>query len=234
MLELKYCAGNVLSENIHEIGIIALGSHLENHGSCLPIDTDAKIATYVAFKSSIKSGAKFLGVNYSAGEFDYINHGHHNSYEELLNDLENILKLAKDRLKVNKVIIVNAHGGNNPIEKELKSIEKSLNIKIIFNNKIIETEGPHAGDGELSMGKYIGICDENKFEDHSNLKKHGEIGLAMFKKARELHEDIDEGAIKIEKEGLKIDSEYGKNLLDDAVDSVIDDIEYLLSLNTSD
>ena len=64
MVELRYNAGNVRDKNIHKIGIIALGSHLENHGPALPIDTDAKIASYVAFNSSLLSGAKFLGVIY--------------------------------------------------------------------------------------------------------------------------------------------------------------------------
>ncbi|MBO7731294.1 MAG: creatinine amidohydrolase, partial [Methanobrevibacter sp.] len=42
MVELRVNAGNVKNPNVHKIGIIALGSHLENHGPALPIDTDAK------------------------------------------------------------------------------------------------------------------------------------------------------------------------------------------------
>ena len=47
MVELRVNAGNVKNPNVHKIGIIALGSHLENHGPALPIDTDAKIASYI-------------------------------------------------------------------------------------------------------------------------------------------------------------------------------------------
>ena len=68
MVELRVNAGNVKNPNVHKIGIIALGSHLENHGPALPIDTDAKIASYIAFRAALESGAKFLGVIYPAHE----------------------------------------------------------------------------------------------------------------------------------------------------------------------
>ena len=35
MVELRVNAGNVKNPNVHKIGIIALGSHLENHGPAL-------------------------------------------------------------------------------------------------------------------------------------------------------------------------------------------------------
>ena len=53
MVELRVNAGNVKNPNVHKIGIIALGSHLENHGPALPIDTDAKIASYIAFRAAL-------------------------------------------------------------------------------------------------------------------------------------------------------------------------------------
>ena len=36
-------------------------------------------------------------------------------------------------------------------------ISEKTGLKIIFNNSIIEKEGPHACTGELSMGKVLGI-----------------------------------------------------------------------------
>ena len=62
MAELRYRAGKIRDPGVHKIGIIALGSHLENHGPALPIDTDAKIGAHIAFQSSLKTGAKFLGI----------------------------------------------------------------------------------------------------------------------------------------------------------------------------
>lgn len=228
MAELKYNSGNIISTEVHSIGVIALGSHLENHGACLPIDTDAKIASYVALKSSLNTGSKFLGVIYSAGEFNYIDHGKHNTYKELADDIFKTLNLAKKRLNINKVVIVNGHGGNTPILEFIPEIEESLDIKIVFNNKLIEIEGPHAGDGELSMGKLLGICNEKKAEDHINLKKHGEVGLHKFKKARKLHPDIDEGAKIIEKKGVNINIDYGKELIELAITDVVSDIKKIL------
>ena len=77
MVELRVNAGNVKNPNVHKIGIIALGSHLENHGPALPIDTDAKIASYIAFRAALESGAKFLGVIYPAHKINEIHHGIH-------------------------------------------------------------------------------------------------------------------------------------------------------------
>ena len=60
MAELRYRAGKIRDPGVHKIGIIALGSHLENHGPALPIDTDAKIGAHIAFQASLETGAKFL------------------------------------------------------------------------------------------------------------------------------------------------------------------------------
>ena len=83
MAELRYRAGNIRDPGVHKIGIIALGSHLENHGPALPIDTDAKIGAHIAFQSSLLTGAKFLGIIFPAYELDTIDHGIHVSLDEL-------------------------------------------------------------------------------------------------------------------------------------------------------
>ena len=83
MAELRYRAGNIRNPEVHKVGIIALGSHLENHGPALPIDTDAKIGAHIAFQSSLKCGAKFLGIIYPAYELDEIDHGIHVSLDVL-------------------------------------------------------------------------------------------------------------------------------------------------------
>ena len=88
MAELRYRAGKIRDPGVHKVGIIALGSHLENHGPALPIDTDAKIAAYIAFNSSLKTGAKFLGIIFPAYELDEIDHGIHVSLDELKEMLE--------------------------------------------------------------------------------------------------------------------------------------------------
>ena len=82
-MKLNYSSGNVISPKVHEIGILAIGSHLENHGAALPIDTDSKIASYIALQAALRSGAKFLGILYAATEYDYIKHGIHIDAEEL-------------------------------------------------------------------------------------------------------------------------------------------------------
>ena len=228
MVELRYTAGNVTNPNVHKIGILALGSHLENHGPALPIDTDAKIASYISLQSSLESGAKFLGVIYPAHEIEEINHGIHFSLEELINNIIETLKSAKNYLAIEKVIIVNAHGGNIPLFIYIDSIENETQIDIIINNKIVETEGPHGGSGELSVGKILGILNEDEIANQTNLKKYGEVGLTKFKKARENDPGIEEGAYEIENHGVYVDDNFGKQLLNLAINSVLLDIEKLL------
>ena len=229
MVKLRYTAGNLFNPNVHKIGIIALGSHLENHGPALPIDTDAKIAAYIALQASLESGAKFLGIIYPAHEIEEINHGIHYPLEELSENITKILKSAKKYLRVEKVIIVNAHGGNLPLFQCLEKIEEDIPLDIVLvNNTIIENEGPHGGSGELSIGKVLGILDEEEIANQANLKVYGEVGLSQFKEARKNDPRIEEGALEIENNGVYIDASYGKQLLNLAINSVLFDIEKLL------
>jgi len=225
MAKLRLTAGNITNPNVHKIGIIALGSHLENHGPALPIDTDAKIASYIAFQSSLESGAKFLGVIYPAHEIAEIDHGIHYSLEELSGEIINVLNSAKKYLNISKVIIVNGHGGNLPLITYLNEIEDKTQIMITLNSKIIESEGPHGGSGELSMAKYLGILNEDEVDKQTDIETYGEVGLSMFTQARKNDPNIEEGAKDIEENGVYVDETYGKELLNLAISSVLLDIQ---------
>ena len=225
MVELRVNAGNVKNPNVHKVGIIALGSHLENHGPALPIDTDAKIASYIAFKAALESGAKFLGVIYPAHEIKEINHGIHVSLEDLTKEIIRVLRSAKEYLGITSVVIVNGHGGNLPIVASLYEIEDQTGLLITLNSKIIESEGPHGGSGELSMGKVLGILDEDEVENQTDLSQYGEVGLSMFTEARLNDPNIEEGAIDIQENGVYVDEVYGNELLKLAVNSVLLDVE---------
>ncbi|MBR5504118.1 MAG: 2-amino-5-formylamino-6-ribosylaminopyrimidin-4(3H)-one 5'-monophosphate deformylase [Methanobrevibacter sp.] len=225
MVDLRLNAGNVKNPNVHKIGIIALGSHLENHGPALPIDTDAKIASYIAYKASLECGAKFLGVIYPAHELKEITHGIHVSLEDLTDEIVRVLKSAKKFLGISSVIIVNGHGGNLPIVTTLYDIEERTGLLVTLNSKIIESEGPHGGSGELSMAKALGIIDESQLENQTNLQEYGEVGLHMFSEARKNDPNIDEGAIDVEENGVYVDDVYGEELLKLAINSVLSDVE---------
>ena len=228
MAELRYRAGNIRDPSVHKIGIIALGSHLENHGPALPIDTDAKIAAHIALEASLESGAKFLGIIFPAYELDTIDHGVHVSLETLKENVINTLNQAKKFLDIEKIIIVNAHGGNIPLIGELWDIEDKTDLAIVFNNKVISSEGPHAGSGELSMAKVLGIVNENEVKNQANVNEYKEVGLHGFSQARLDDPNIEEGARDIEENGVYIDEEYGNRLFNLAINSVIFDIEKLL------
>lgn len=228
MAELRYRAGNIRNPEVHKIGIIALGSHLENHGPALPIDTDAKIGAHIAFQSALQSGAKFLGIMYPAHELDTIDHGVHVSLETLKEEVVKTLINAKKFLDVEKVIIVNSHGGNIPLMHELWDIEDRTDMYVVFNNKVISSEGPHGGSGELSMAKVLGIVNEEELKNQSDVNKYEEIGLYGFKQARHDDPNIEAGARDVEENGVYIDEEYGKRLFDLAISSVLLDVEKLL------
>ena len=228
MAELRYRAGNIRNPGVHKIGIIALGSHLENHGPALPIDTDAKIGAHIAFQSSLRSGAKFLGIIFPAYELDEIDHGVHVSLDTLKENVIETLNSAKKFLDIEKVVIVNAHGGNIPLMAELWDIEDKTGLSIIFNNKVISSEGPHGGSGELSMAKVLGIIDETQLEHQADIDKYIEVGLHGFKQARKNDPNIEQGARDIEENGVYVDEEYGHRLFNLAINSVIFDVEKLL------
>jgi 2-amino-5-formylamino-6-ribosylaminopyrimidin-4(3H)-one 5'-monophosphate deformylase len=222
---LNYDSGNVITPKVHEIGILAIGSHLENHGAALPIDTDSKIASYIALQAALRSGAKFLGILYAATEYDYIKHGIHIDVDELAKKiLVPTLETAKKYLNVKKVILVNGHGGNLPLLNYIEGIEKKLDITIIFNNRIVEIEGPHAGTGEISMGSILGIVDESKIPVHCDFQKFPEVGMVGFNKARNIDEGIDQGANTLLNEGVCIDNDLGNSIIENAIMSIIEDI----------
>ena len=228
MAELRYRAGKIRDPGVHKVGIIALGSHLENHGPALPIDTDAKIGAHIAFQSSLITGAKFLGIIFPAYELDTIDHGVHVSLEELKKNVINTLNQAKEYLNIEKVVIVNAHGGNIPLMAELWDIEDKTDLAITFNNKVISSEGPHGGSGELSMAKVLGIIDDDEVINQANVDEYEEVGLYGFKQAREDDPNIEEGAKDVEENGVYVDEEYGERLFNLAINSVIFDVEKLL------
>ena len=88
---------------------------------------------------------------------------------------------------------------------ELWDIEDKTDLAITFNNKVISSEGPHGGSGELSMAKVLGIVNEEELENQANVNEY---------------ED--------EENGVYIDEEYGHRLFNLAINSVIFDIEKLL------
>jgi len=229
MVKLRYSAGKVISPEVHKIGVLALGSHLENHGAVLPIDTDAKIATHLAFEASLITGAKFLGVLYAATEYEYVKHGLHLSTQELVEkQLIPTLHAAKDNLQIEAIVLVNAHGGNVPIIDYLKDMEKELKLRIVFNNKIVELEGPHAGTGEISIGSKLGITDISRLEQHCQFENYPEVGMIGLKEARNANKSIDDGARKLQEEGICIDKNLGEYLLKTAIADVISDVKKLL------
>jgi len=229
MTELRYDSGNVISPQVHRVGILAIGSHLENHGAALPIDTDAKIASYIGLQASLITGAKFLGILYAATEYPYIDHGVHLKPEDLVvNQLIPTLLSAKKSLDLDRVVLVNGHGGNLPVQDYLENIQEKTGLKIVFNNKIIEIEGPHAGTGEISIAALLGFLDVSKLEEHVMFDKYPEVGMVGLKEARKIDDGIDRGAREVEELGVCVDMNLGESMLETAIVDVINDVKEIV------
>jgi 2-amino-5-formylamino-6-ribosylaminopyrimidin-4(3H)-one 5'-monophosphate deformylase len=229
MVELRYSSGKIISPQVHKIGVLAIGSHLENHGAALPIDTDSKIAAYIALQASLRTGAVFLGILYAATEYSYVKHGLHMETQELVEtQLKPTLRTAKKFLQLEKIILINGHGGNVPIRDYLKGLEEDLGLVIIFNNYIVEVEGPHAGTGELSMGAFLGIMDSEKLEEHCDVEKYPEFCMIGLEEAREADEEIDASAREAESKKIQVDPVLGKSLLEDAIMNAEKEIQNLI------
>jgi 2-amino-5-formylamino-6-ribosylaminopyrimidin-4(3H)-one 5'-monophosphate deformylase len=211
------------------VGVLAIGSHLENHGAALPIDTDSKIASYIALQASLITGAKFLGVLYAATEYTFIDHGEHLEPEVLVEkQLIPTLKSAKKCLNLDWVVLVNGHGGNNPVKKFIEIIEEKSKLKIVFNNKIVEIEGPHAGTGEISIAALLGFLDSSKLDEHCKFDKYPEVGMVGLEEARKIDSNIDKGAREVENLGVCVDMNLGESMLETAIVDVIHDIEEIV------
>lgn len=208
------------------VGVLALGSHDERHGAALPRDTDARIAEHIALEAARRTGANFLGVLRSSYELPGIDTGEHQSLEDLLAELRRELRRAKAN-GVRAVVLVNAHGGNQILRKELDGVRGELGMEVRFNGTITEIEGPHAGTGELSIGAAMGITDESKLEEHSDFERYPEVGFVGLEEARERYPWAEEHAREVLKRGVRVDKRFGVRLLGRAISDVVNDIEML-------
>ncbi|KXA94909.1 hypothetical protein AKJ65_03060 [candidate division MSBL1 archaeon SCGC-AAA259E19] len=213
-----------------KVGIIALGSHHERHGAALPLDTDARIAKYMAEEVSKRTGAKFLGTLESAYELPEIDTGRHDSLDELAGELEEALLSAKEG-GISGAVLVNAHGGNQEFERRLEEIEEETEMELRMDSTICNLEGPHAGTGELSVGAVLGITDESRIEEHGEVERYPEVGFAGLEETREKYEWAEEHAQEIIEEGVEIDRSLGRDLLRKSIASAAEKVRELKSEN---
>lgn len=213
-----------------KIGIVALGSHHERHGASLPLDTDARIAEHIAKKVAEKTDSEFLGTLKSAYELPEIETGDHDSIEKVIEEVEEKIEEAKSK-NFEGIFIVNAHGGNQELEKHLKEIEKRTRINLRMDSTICNIEGPHAGTGELSMGAVIGITDESRLDEHTDSEKYPEVGFVGFEEAREKYEWTEKHSQEIIQNGVKVDKFLGNVLLKAAAASAANKVQDLKFLN---
>lgn len=212
-----------------KVGIIALGSSREHHGAALPLDTDTKIAEYIAKEATKETNAEFLGTLNSAYELPEIETGEHQTMNELIGELKDKIEWAKAQ-DFEGIVLVNAHGGNQKLEEYLEEIEKETKVELKMDSTVCRIEGPHAGTGELSIGSIIGITDESSLDEHLDLKNYPEVGFAGMEKVRKKYDWAEEHAQDIVKEGVEVDKLLGRLLLGSSIASAINRIYELKSI----
>jgi len=210
-----------------KIGLLALGSHEERHGAALPPDTDAKIASHIALEAAKRTGARFLGVLHSSYELPGIDTGRHQTLEQLIDELRAVLLSAKRTLSIRGVVLVNAHGGNDVLREHLRGLEEKIGLRLVFNNKIVELEGPHAATGEVSIGAAIGIADPSRLAEHCDFERHPEVGFVGLKEVRRRYPWAEQHAQEVKRVGLSIDKFLGEKLLERAIADVVNDVHEL-------
>jgi 2-amino-5-formylamino-6-ribosylaminopyrimidin-4(3H)-one 5'-monophosphate deformylase len=213
-----------------EIGVLALGSQDERHGAVLPLDTDAKIASHIALEAAKRTSARFLGVIHSSYELPDIDTGHHQTLKQLIDELRTVLLSAKNTLGIKGVVLVNGHGGNDVLREHLIEVEEKVGLRLIFNNKVVELEGPHAGTGEVSIGAVIGIADTSRLADHTDFERHPEVGFVGLKSARKQYEWAEQHAREVTEQGVRVDYLLGGKLLQLAILDVVDAVRKLQEL----
>lgn len=213
--------------DVSKVGVMALGSHEERHGAALPLDTDTKLASHVAQDAAKRAGAKFICVLGSSYELPGIDTGKHQPLEKVIEDLRTALQDAKSLSGVKAVVLVNGHGGNNPLRERLPALSAELGIQLVFNNTLIDLEGPHAATGELSMGAAVGITNSSKIADHADFARHPEVGFVGLREVRQRYDWAERQAQEVEKLGVRADKLLGEKLLECAIIDVINDIHEL-------
>lgn len=210
-----------------KVGVLALGSHEEKHGAALPFDTDAKLASHVALEAATRTGAKFLGVLYASYELPGIDTGRHQPLEQLIDELVSTMRAAKETLRLEGVVLVNGHGGNEPLRDHIREIERKLGMRLFFNNAIVDLEGPHAATGELSMGMVVGITDASKLAEHIDFTRYPEVGFVGLTEAQERYPWAKQHARDLGKVGIRADRFLGKKLVECTVADIVNNVHEL-------
>jgi 2-amino-5-formylamino-6-ribosylaminopyrimidin-4(3H)-one 5'-monophosphate deformylase len=145
----------------------------------------------------------------------------------LLNELTTALANAKRLLGIEGAVLVNGHGGNNPVGERLPGLEDELKLRLAFNDTLTKIEGPHATTGELSMGMVLGITDLSKLTEHRDFTKHPEVGFVGLSEVRRRYPWAENQAQEVLRLGIRADRYLGEKLLECAIADVLNTIREL-------
>jgi 2-amino-5-formylamino-6-ribosylaminopyrimidin-4(3H)-one 5'-monophosphate deformylase len=92
------------------------------------------------------------------------------------------LKKAKNNLNLEAVVLVNGHGGNVPIKDYISDIEKKSGVKVVFNNKIVEIEGPMQVQEDFQWGQLWESLMNHVLDEHCEFDNYPEWEWSVFRK----------------------------------------------------
>jgi creatinine amidohydrolase len=228
MIEVKDLSDPALSKLIktkRRVALIPVGS-IEQHGPHLPVSTDSDIVSEIARRLSEKIGCMLLPtINYGVS---FEHHPRFNlsipksTLQKFLVDL--CTSLSKNR--INQIIILNGHHGNQPSLKKIPEIMKKITrgkmqVLVFSYWHFMKRKFDHAGFVETSIMLAISKKVEmKKAQNGFNIDKYSE------KQKKKLNKIASKSFLAVAKNGvwgnpIKATAKDGKIILSEIMQNLL-------------
>lgn len=219
------------------IALLPVGS-VEQHGPANPLGTDYLIAEALAFEASCRANVLSLPVIPFGISFHHM--GFPGTISVMERALEEYLFYVVNSLSkwgIDKVIVVNGHGGNQPVLQVLaRRAREELGVRVFIyqwwtsSKRVVdmifnEDEEGHAGAAETSLIMYL-YPDKVSKEKIVDEKPKGELGGGKVSSFIYTHELSDSGVFG-KQSTASVDR--GRALFNSLVDDLVNLIESLKS-----
>ena len=224
MTEIRGLADPVIRRTKNKSAIIPVGS-LEQHGPHLPISTDSDIVTAVATNIARKCGLLLLPTIQYGVSFEHAPFVNFSIKGKTLQSYLMDLCVSLGQNKINKIIILNGHHGNQNALKSLsgkiaKTTKGKTKVFVLSYWRFMDREFDHAGFVETSLMLAIsnkvklkiarkGLSTQNKSSQQK--QKIARLASKQFIKATK-NGIWGDPTTSTKKDGQKIFSEITQNL----------------------
>ncbi|NDB33104.1 MAG: creatininase family protein [Nitrososphaeria archaeon] len=225
MTEIRELADPAIRKINSKSAIIPVGS-LEQHGPHLPISTDSDIVTAVAQKIAKKCGLLLLPTIQYGVSFEHAPFVNFSIKDKTLQNYLVDLCVSLGQNKINKIIILNGHHGNQNALKSIsgkiaKTTRNKTKVFVFSYWRFMDREFDHAGFVETSLMMAIsnktnlglakkGLSTENMTPQQR--QKISKLASKQFIKATK-NGVWGDPTIATKKDGQKIFAEITQNLV---------------------